>query len=400
MPKYNYTARDEFGKQVRGVMVAQDEIELGNKLDHLGYILTGIRSRTKEYSSKAQVRNFKQRELLEFTIHLATLLNAGVPLVTGMRDLARDTTSPSLQKSVEELRRRVEGGSSLKEAAEAFPRSFPKLYTSILGVGESTGKLGDVLNDLSKFMEWQMELQGKIKEAATYPIIIFTVMILVVMVLMVRVIPIFEPLFSDVGVSLPVITQVLINTSKGVRSYWYLGIIGIFGFVTLYKTYSFNERGRYNIDSFKLRLPIFGDVVRKIAISRFCHTLSLALRSGMDLLSALSLGADVTANARLSQSIQMAKKAVNYGEKLASALEVSEEFPPLVIRMISLGEQSGALTFTLDKVNEYYDKEVPATIKRFFTFFEPMIIILMGAMVATIALAVLLPIFKLVETVG
>ena len=400
MPKYYYTARDEFGKLVRGVMVAQDEIELGNKLDHLGYILTGIRSRTKEYASKSRVRNFNQRELLEFTIHLATLINAGVPLVTGLRDLGRDSTSPSLQKSVEELRRRVESGSSLKEATEAFPRSFPKLYTAILGVGESTGKLGDVLNDLAKFMEWQMDLRGKVKEAATYPIIIFSVMIVVVTILMVRVIPIFEPLFSDVGVSLPVVTQALINTSKAVRQYWYLGILGIFGIVMLYKTYSLNERGRYNIDSIKLKLPIFGDVARKIAISRFCHTLSLGLRSGMDLLSALNLGADVTANARLSQSIQMAKKAVNYGEKLANALEVSEEFPPLVIRMVNLGEQSGALTFTLDKVNEYYDKEVPATIKRFFTFFEPMIIILMGIMIATIALAVLLPIFRLVEMVG
>jgi type IV pilus assembly protein PilC len=164
--------------------------------------------------------------------------------------------------------------------------------------------------------------------------------------------------------------------------------------------YSASEKGRYTIDSIKLKTPILGDLVRKIAISRFCHTLALGLRSGMDLLSALTLGADVTANERLSQSIQMAKKAVNYGEKLANALEVSEEFPPLVIRMISLGEQSGALTYTLDKVNEYYDKEVPATIKRFFVLFEPMIIIFMGVMVATIALAVLLPIFKLVQMVG
>lgn len=400
MPKYQYTARDEFGKQVRGLMVAQDETDLGNKLDHLGYVLTGIKSRARETIGQVRNKGLNQRELLEMTLHLSTLLNAGVPLVTGLRDLARDAESPSLQKSIDEIRQRVEAGSSLKEAAEAFPKSFPKLYTAILGVGESTGKLGDVLTDLSKFMEWQMDLRAKIKEAATYPIIIFTVMILVVTVLMVKVIPIFEPLFTDVGVKLPTVTLALINTSKAVRQYWYVVIIGIFGFVTLFKLYSANERGRYTIDSIKLKIPILGDLVRKIAISRFCHTLALGLRSGMDLLSALTLGAEVTANARLSQSIQMAKKAVNYGEKLANALEVSEEFPPLVIRMISLGEQSGALTYTLDKVNEYYDKEVPSTIKRFFVLFEPMIIIFMGAMVATIALAVLLPIFKLVQTVG
>ncbi|MDD5654313.1 MAG: type II secretion system F family protein [Candidatus Omnitrophica bacterium] len=400
MPKYQYTARDEFGKQVRGLMVAQDETDLGNKLDHLGYVLTGIKSKTRESKAKIKSKGLNQSELLEFTLHLSTLLNAGVPLVTGLRDLARDAENPSLQKSIDEIRQRVEAGSSLKESAEAFPRSFPKLYTAILGVGESTGKLGDVLTDLSKFMEWQMELKAKIKEAATYPIIIFTVMILVVTALMIKVIPIFEPLFSDVGVKLPTVTLVLINTSKAIRQYWYVVLLAIAGFIFLFKTYAATERGRYNIDSIKLRLPILGDLVRKIAISRFCHILALALRSGMDLLSALTLGADVTANERLSQSIQMAKKAVNYGEKLANALEVSEEFPPLVIRMVSLGEQSGALTYTLDKVNEYYDKEVPATIKRFFTLFEPLIIIFMGVMVATIALAVLLPIFTLVQMVG
>jgi type IV pilus assembly protein PilC len=216
MPKYQYTARDEFGKQVRGLMVAQDETDLGNKLDHLGYVLTGIKSKARDSMKQVRSKGLNQRELLEFTLHLSTLLNAGVPLVTGLRDLGRDAETPALQKSIDEIRQRVEAGSSLKEAAEAFPKSFPKLYTGILGVGESTGKLGDVLTDLSKFMEWQMDLRAKIKEAATYPIIIFTVMILVVTVLMVKVIPIFEPLFTDVGVQLPTVTLVLINTSKAV----------------------------------------------------------------------------------------------------------------------------------------------------------------------------------------
>jgi len=402
MPRYNYFARDPYGHPIHGTMVAESDIELSERLRNLGYVLTRVKTIKEGIAAELPKRlgQLKPRELLNFTIHLATLINSGVPLLASLTNLVKSAEGSHIQAVIGGIRKRVEAGSSLKEAISHDPRSFPKLYYAIVGAGEATGKLGTVLNDLATYLEWQLDLRSKVKEASTYPTILFCVMILVVIVLLVRVIPAFESLFKEMDIILPLPTLIILGLSSFIRQFWYIFVLGTGILFAAYKFYRRTSKGRYRIDSFKLKIPLFGTILRKVALSRFCHTMSLTLSSGMTLLPALDIGAEVVGNERLNQVALTAKESVNVGERLASSLALSKEFPSLVVTMVEVGEESGALVQSFDKVSQFYDKEVPATIKRFFTIFEPAMIIFMGIVVGGIALSVLLPLIRLIEVVG
>lgn len=402
MQNYSYTAKDERGKQVQGTLAAEDEIDLANKVSNLGFYLVRFKIPTGEEKSSAGGRlgRMKPKEVLNFTFHLSTLLDAGVPLVTALRELAEDEERGNIRNIVGDIRSRVEAGSTLKDALSVHPASFSKLFTAIVGAGENTGKLSGSLNELAALLTWQIELGAKVKEAATYPLILFVVMVGVVALLVVKMIPTFEPIFKDMGVSLPLPTQIVLGVSRSVRQGWYIILGAVILFAVFYKFYNSTANGRYQIDSVKLKLPILGDLLRKISLSRFCHTFSLGLRSGVNILTALDFAADVVGNMRLRRSVIKAKDAVNVGEKLATSFKESGEFPPIVVRMMGVGEQSGSLTQTLEKVNEFYDREIPATIKAMFALFEPMMIVIMAAIVGGIAIAVFLPMFKMAEVIG
>ncbi len=401
MKNFNYTARDEKGKIMRGTQMAADEIDLANRLANSGYFLTSF----KEVSADSGPRKKKAvkinaAEVLNFTIQLSTLVDAGMPLLEGLRELAQEAENEKIQYMIDDIRFRIESGSTLKEALSMHPQTFSKLYVSIVGAGESTGKLSRVLQDVAHLLEWQQELMAKIKESSIYPVILFAVMIGVVLLLVVKVIPIFEPMFEEMGVALPVPTQIVLGVSQAVRRYFLLMIVAAVGSGIGLKFYNNTEKGRYQIDSVKLRLPIFGELIKKIALSRFTHTFVLCFKTGLNLLTTLDIAKDTTGNARIEQAIARAKESVNVGEKLASSLQMTGEFPPLVIRMINVGEQSGALGNTLEKVAEFYDKEVTSTVKRIFALFEPIMIVIMGLVVGGIAMSIFLPLFSLISQVG
>lgn len=402
MQNYSYTARNDLGKQVHGIMAAEDEMDLANKVGNLGLYLVHSKVVTGEHVADAgsKIGRLKPKEVLNFAFHLSTLLEAGVSLVTALRELAQDEEKSNVRKTIDDIRYRVESGSSLKDALSAHPSSFSKLFTAIVGAGENTGKLPNSLKELAALLTWQLELGGKVKEAATYPAILFTVMVGVVTLLVVKMIPTFEPIFQDMGVALPLPTQIVLQTSRLVRQGWYLIVGGAIALTFFYKFYNATENGRYQIDSMKLKLPLFGDLIRKVALSRFCHTFALGLRSGVSILSALDFAGEVLGNMRLKRSVMKARDSVNVGEKLATSFKESGEFPPLVVRMVGVGEQSGSLTQTLDKVNEFYDREVPATIRAMFALFEPMMIVIMAVIVGGIAVAIFLPMFKMAEVIG
>ena len=400
MPNYSYTTRDNSGKEVRGTMLADNEVDLANKLFNLGNFLVRAKITTTEaVNAGGKIARMKPKELLNFTIQLSALLDAGVPLVAALRDLVRDETQENIKKTVEDICYRVESGSSLKDCLSAHGKSFPKLYTAIVGAGESTGKLSVCLNELARLLEWQMELGAKMKEAATYPIILFCVMIMVVTLLVVKLIPTFEPLFKDMNIALPPPTQAVVDFSNFVRKSWYI-IIGIMGLLVVgYKFYYSTVKGRYILDSLKLKIPLAGGLLRKVALARFCHTFALGLKSGVNILTALDFAGEVVGNSRLEQSVKKARDAVNIGEKLGASFSASGEFPPLVVRMITVGEQSGSLFLTLEKVNQFYDREVPATIKKLFAIFEPLMIVIMAVVVGGIAVAIFLPMFKIADAI-
>jgi type II secretory pathway component PulF len=328
------------------------------------------------------------------------LIDSGLPLLESLRDLARSEESERIQGIIDDIRYRVESGSSLKEALNYHSNTFSVQYRAIVGAGEATGKLSQTLSDLAGILEWQQDLRAKIKQASVYPIILLCVMVVVVALLTAIVIPRFAPIFEQAGMDLPLLTQIVLNISYFVRNYWFFllgGVILLFGG---YKFYSYKESGRYRIDSLKLRLPIFGELFRKIALSRFAHTFALSFRTGVNLLTCLDIAKETVGNACIQEVIAKARDSVNVGEKLAASLGVSREFPPMIIRMIGVGEESGALTQTLEKVANFYDKEVSSTIQRIFTLFEPIMIVVMGGIVGTIALSVFLPMFQMAEAIG
>lgn len=321
--------------------------------------------------------------------------------MTVLKDLMINTPEKKVKNVVEDITHRVESGCTFREALASHPHSFSKLFISIIGAGESTGKLSFVLNDLAKLIEWQLELQAKMKEASIYPIILFSAMIGVVTVLMAVVIPKFEPMFKDLNVELPLATQIVLVASK----LWWIPFL-IFGVMAgFWIIIGLTPKGRYQLDKFKLNLPVIGDLLTKISLSRFCHTFSLSLRSGVNVFNALGMASEVTGNSFIEASVSKARDYVNVGEKISTSMELAGnysgcKFPNIVIRMISVGEQSGSLADTLDKVNQFYDKEVPSTVKKLFSLMEPLMILIMGLVVGGIALSVFLPLTKLVSAVG
>ncbi len=400
MQTYTYTARDNAGKIANGTIEAENEIDLANKVAAIGHFLVSFRIYVPTSKVTPKFPSLKPKEVLNFTIHISTLLDSGVNLSLGLQDLAQDSEDRKLSMVIDDVRLRVEGGSSLREAMLAHPKSFSKLYTAIIGAGESTGKLSACLKDLIGLLEWQIELMGKLREATVYPIILLCTMTGVVALLVIKVIPSFEPLFTQGGIVLPLPTQIVLGVSRAARSYWYLGLLILSGLFGAYRFYNSRPQGRFILDSLKLRLPVFGILIRKVAISRFCRTFAITIKSGVSVLSALDIATEVIGNNCLEISARKARDLVNIGEKISASFQSTGEFPPLVIRMISVGEQSGALPDCLDKVNQFYDREVPATVKVMLSLFEPIMIVFIGIVVGGIALSVLLPMFQMSQIVG
>jgi type IV pilus assembly protein PilC len=403
MPNYSYRARDNAGKEVKGTIHALNEADLGNQINKLGCYLISYKQAAVFEKMPASAKQFVKLspvEVLNFTTQLAISIDAGIPLLSALHDLSQGNTNPKLKLLLEDISRNVESGVSFKDALTAHPQVFSKLYLSIVGAGESTGKLAFVLGDLSKLLEWQLEMQSKIKEASIYPVMLFVVMVGVVAVLVGVVIPKFEPMFAELGVALPLPTQIVLLISQVFRKFWWLMIVSGIGIVLGLKIFGNTEKGGYTLDKLKLKLPIFGGLMIKIALSRFCHTFSLALRSGVAVFNAMGIASEVMGNRYFEKSIRRAQDYVNAGERISTALDNSGQFPSLVIRMIGVGEQTGALSDVLEKVNQFYDREVPATIKKIFALFEPIMIIMMGVVVGGIAISVFLPLISIISKIG
>ena len=400
MQTYSYTASDSLGKVLHGVIPAENDLDLANKVSGLGHYLIRAKVVANPVKVNYRLRRLKPRDVLTFTIHLYALLDSGAHLSSALGDLARDAAVDDVRKLIEDIRLRVEGGMSLRESLSYHPKSFPKIYTAVVGAGESTGKLLSALKDLIGLLEWQLELRSKMTEAMVYPLTLICAMMGVVILLVVKVIPIFEPLFAQGGISLPLPTRIVLGVSSFVRSFWYLCLATPVLLVVGYKFYYSTPGGRYVIDNFKLKLPVFGELLRKVALSRFCRTFAISLKSGVTVLSSLDIASEVVGNIRLERSVAKARDSVNVGEKISTSLQATGDFPPLVVRMIGVGEQSGSLPEALDKVNLFYDREVPATIKMMFTFFEPAMIVVIGVVVGGIAISVLLPMFQLAQVIG
>lgn len=399
MPRFRYKAREQTGKLIQGVQNAASGEELATKLDNIGCVLVSC-SEIREAKS-AKVYRISSTELSNFTLNLGIMVNAGVSILVSIGDLAEHAESKNLRLLLESIWFSINGGVALSDALKAHPRCFSNLYIGIIEAGEITGRLDTTLEQLAYFLEWREDLDGKIKTAMTYPVLIVVFMIGLVTLLMVFVLPKIIPIFSSVGdAALPLPTRILLGIQHYLTNYWVvmLGLVAVFivGFIAFIKT----KIGRLKFDSFKLKVPIFGTLFKKIAIMRFCQTLSIAIKSGIDIIRSFALCEVVVDNAVISKEIKRVKERIQAGGSITESIQLTKVFPHLISRMISVGEATGNLDKMLDKINKFYAKDIDKTITRIFTLIEPLLIVFMGSFVGFIAVSILLPIIKAALLVG
>jgi len=400
MPGFKYKARNADGKLVEGVLEAENEINLANKLAEIDMVLVEANPAKTTAANSFYFGKVKRRDIILFTNHLATSVEAGVSIVQTIGDFARETDNVRFKKIVEDVERQVMAGTTLSDALSKHPEAFSELYVAVVGTGEATGNLGLVLRDLVNFLEWQEELISQIRQASIYPSFLIFMIIAVITVMMTFTFPKFIPIFKSFQVELPMPTKILIGTSEFFQSYWWLLLIVLVSFIVTYIiTYRF-PKGKFFWDKVKLKIPLFGKLIHKIVLSRFAHYFSILYSSGIGVLESFNIIQRVVGNEVVRQAIIRCTAAVERGSTIHESLKGEKTFPPLVMRMIQVGESTGKLDQSLRKVSQYYDREVPAAIKKMFSFFEPMLIILMGVVVLIIALAIFLPIYKLTSTIG
>ncbi|RLC48503.1 MAG: type II secretion system protein GspF [Candidatus Coatesbacteria bacterium] len=399
MPVFSYKARDASGRETTGVLEAENSGVLVERLGELGYVVMKVSKGRSEQGKRSKTKKVKvkARDLITFTIHLGTVLSAGVPLLTGLQDLTRETEQPGFKRVIHDITAQVENGAMLADAMSAHPSVFNQLYVSMVRAGEATGRVDEVLERLVPYLEWQEELKGRIREAMAYPLVVLAVVTGVIVFLLVFPIPRFAKIFAKFDVELPLPTRIVIGISHFMVHYgFYLAGALIAIFIVLRTLIKKTKTARRLWDAFKLKLPLFGTLIRKVALSRFSHTMSSLYRAGVEITECLRIVEQVIGNVILGKVIREAHDRIRAGGSMPEALAESGEFPSLVLRMIAIGDETGELDMTLEKVSIYYDKEVPYTIRRIFAIAEPLMIVSMGLIVGTVALSVFLPLYGMI----
>ena len=401
MAIYNYKARDNNGRLIKGAMEAASKNELVEKLKKMGYMVTGVSEVTAGFSIESVFENLKRiksDDMLMFYIQLSNMINAGITILMSLSTLGRQVENKALRETIEGVVRQIEGGSTLSDALTGHGKVFPKLFVNMIKAGEASGSLDTVLMRYAKFYENQEDIKEKVKGALFYPMILFSFGTAVMLFIVTFVIPQFAQIYIRAGVQLPIPTLIVYKAGFMIKNYWYWLFALLIALYALAKLYSRTERGALFIDNLKLNLPIIGPLYRKVAIARFTRTLSTLLSSGVPILTSLDITKEVAGNKILENIIANVRRYVEKGEKLAEPLKVSGEFPPDVIQMISVGEESGGLDAMLEKIADFYDMTVSYAIKKLTTIIEPLFLMVMGVMVGVIMASMLLPIFDMVKT--
>jgi len=401
MAMYNYKARDNNGRLIKGAMEGASKNELVEKLRKMGYMVTGVSEATNGFKIESifeGIKRIKSDDMLMFYIQLSNMINAGITILMSLATLGRQVENKTLRETIEGVARQVESGSTLSDSLAAHGKVFPKLFVNMVKAGEASGNLDSVLMRYARFYENQEDIKEKIKGALFYPIILFSFGMAVMLFLVTFVIPQFVQIYVKTGVELPMPTLIVYNIGFVVKHYWYWLFGLVIALYTLVKLYSRTERGGLFIDNLKLNLPIVGPLYRKVSIARFTRTLSTLLSSGVPILTSLDITKNVAGNKILENIIANVRRYVEKGEKLAEPLKVSGEFPPDVVQMISVGEESGGLDAMLEKIADFYDMTVNYAVKKLTTIIEPLFLMVMGVMVGVIMASMLLPMFDMVKT--
>jgi type IV pilus assembly protein PilC len=422
MPRYTYVALDARGQEASGVIEAESQNDAVGQLRQAGYFPKAIAEEGKGGKAakalKAATRQppaakkptslsvpFFERKtvrgktLMIFTRQLATLIDAGLPLLRGLTVLAKQEPDPVLRKVIVSLAETVQGGGTFSESLAAHPRIFSKLYVNMVKAGELGGVLELVLLRLAEFQEKAQKIKNKVVSAMFYPIIVLLIAILIMGFLLVFIVPKFEAIFADMlgGKPLPALTQFVIGASTAVKDNIFIIVGVVVGIALLLKMLGKTTKGAFILDSFKLRMPLFGDLARKSSISRFSRTLGTLVTSGVPILQALTITRETAGNSVIANAILKVHDSVKEGESIVHPLEVSGVFPPMVISMIDVGEETGQLPEMLLKIAEVYDDEVDNAVSGLTSLLEPIMIVFLAVVVGTIVIALFLPLISIIS---
>lgn len=425
MARYEYIALDARGQESRGVIEASNQNDAVGQLRQAGYFPTNVAEEGKgglPKQSKQQKKAIAQaaapkgkggpgffsrktissKVLMIFTRQLATLIDAGLPLLRGLNVLAKQEKDPVLKNTINSLADAVQGGSTFSESMAQHPKVFSKLYINMVKAGELGGVLELVLNRLAEFQEKAQKIKNKVVSAMAYPVIVLFIAVLIMVFLLTFIVPKFEQIFKDMlgGKALPPLTQFVIDASNLLKTNFLLvgGVIAVI--VVSYSFIARTKGGRALIDRFKLRVPVFGDLTRKSSISRFSRTLGTLVTSGVPILQALNITRDTAGNVIVADAINKVHDAVKEGESIVAPLEASGVFPPMVISMVDVGEETGQLPEMLLKIAEVYDDEVDNAVEALTSMLEPIMIVLLALIVGTIVIALFMPLITIIQNLS
>lgn len=397
MPVYQYTGKSRTGAAVSGQRNAANKTQLAALLRREQITPTAIKEKGKEFAvPKVAKGGVAAKELAIFFRQFSVMIDAGLPLVQCLEILGANQENKAFKSALEQIRATVEGGSTLANAMRQFPKIFTDLHTNMIEAGETGGILDTILQRLAGYVEKEVKLKSAVKSALIYPVAVVAVAIIVVGALMIFVVPIFANMFAAMNVELPLPTKIVVGFSNFLATFWWVfAALGVGGFLALKQVYA-SPGGRFAIDSIMLKTPIFGMLIRKIAVARFTRTLGTLITSGVPLLESLTITARTSGNAVIEKAILGVRKAVEEGRNLTDPLRESEIFPNMVTQMIGVGEQTGAMDAMLQKIADFYEDEVDAAVKDMLTLMEPVIIAFLGGTVGGVVVALYMPMFKLI----
>jgi type IV pilus assembly protein PilC len=400
MPMFEYTARNPSGQIQKGQVEAQSKEEVGAYLRKNRLVLVSVREPPKQINiSFGGAKRIKTRDIVIFTRQFATMINAGLPLVQSLNILSQQSENKALRDVTKAVVYDVESGNTLADAFRKHPKAFTDLYVNMVAAGEAGGILDTILLRLATFLEKNDALVRKVKGAMVYPGVIITVAAAAIAILLIFVIPTFQSMFASVGLELPLPTRIVIGMSNFLIGYWWAVLLGIAGIIFAIRSYYTTPNGRRQIDAAMLKAPVLGDMLRKSAVSRFTRTLGTLIGSGVSILDGLEITAKTAGNRVIQDAIMESRTSIAGGETIAAPLQKSQVFPPMVISMIAVGEQTGGLDEMLSKIADFYDEEVDAAVSGLLALMEPIMIVFLGVVVGGMVVAMYLPIFDMINAV-
>jgi type IV pilus assembly protein PilC len=397
MPQFTYTARDAKGDLKTATIEAANREDVVQQLRRLRMNVVKV-----EEQSKAKQKtggSVSMKDIVIFTRQFSTMINSGLPLVQALDILSKQSENKALQAVTRQVVFDVESGHTVADALAKHPKAFSDLYVNMVAAGAAGGILDTILMRLATFMEKNDALVRKVKGAMIYPGVIMSVAAIAICVLLIFVIPVFQSMFASVGLALPLPTRVVIVLSQILKGYWWAIGGGLFGAFTLLKKYYATSKGQLVIDRLLLKFPILGDVLRKSAVSRFTRTLGTLISSGVSILDGLEITAKTAGNRVISDAIMASRASIAGGDSISAPLQKSNVFPPMVISMIAVGEQTGGLDEMLSKIADFYDEEVDAAVSNLLSLLEPVMIVFLGVVVGGMVVAMYLPIFDMINAV-